>query len=296
MNRKLSLLSVGLCVVVSVTDQASAQTPDLQKQLQEAFQRAAAAQAQPGVRGGRSQLRWGGVRLEKPSPELQAQLGLEEKVGLVVAAVDPTSAGDKAGLKVNDVLLKIGATPVPNDVAGFAKLVKDQKADDPVDLVVIRKGKEETLKGAKMPAQVQNTVVGGGVGRLPGIVGPRIPPLQINPLLMPGKLDKLHMEMTVNGAKVVRDQDGDKFTGSYVKDELKINVAGKIENGQNKISEITVQQGKETSKYTTVNDVPAQHRPMIQQLLPSPFANLMTLPFPDMPAFPAFPMIPGIDD
>jgi hypothetical protein len=104
------------------------------------------------------------------------------------------------------------------------------------------------------------------------------------------------MEMTVNGAKVVRDQDGDKFTGSYVKDELKINVAGKIENGQNKISEITVQQGKETSKYTTVNDVPAQHRPMIQQLLPSPFANLMTLPFPDMPAFPAFPMIPGIDD
>ena len=243
--------------------------------------------------------RWGGLRLEKPSPDLQAQLGLEENEGLVIGAVDPNSIGDKAGVKANDVLLKIGAAQVPNDAAGFAKLVKDQKADEPIDLVVVRKGKEETIKGAKMPALVQNVVgpgVGGaGIARMPGIVGPRIPALPLNPL-MPGKLDKLHMEMSVNGAKVVKDQEGDKFTGHYVKDELKISVAGKIENAQNRISEITVQQGKEMTKYTSLNDVPAQHRAAIQQLLPSPFVNLMTLPFPDMQAFPGFPMIPGIDN
>ncbi len=293
MNRKLSLLAIGVCGVLSLTSQAPAQTKPIQKQLEEALRREGIVPDQPGIRGGRTHLRWGGLRLEKPSADLQGQLGLEENEGLVVAAVDVNSIGAKAGLKANDVLVKIGATQVPNDPAGFAKLVKDQKANEPIDLVVVRLGKEETIKGAKMPALVQS--IGGGIGRMPGIVGPRIPVMPINPL-MPGKLDKLHMEMTVNGAKLVKDQDGDKFTGNYVKDELKISVAGKIENGQNKISEITVQQGKETRKYTSVNDVPAQHRAMIQQLLPSPFANLMTLPFPDMPAFPGFPMIPGIDN
>jgi hypothetical protein len=293
MNRKSSLLAVGVGALLSLTSQASAQTPEIQQRLQQAIQRAGTVQAQPGIRGGKAQLRWGGLRLEKPSPEMQAQLGLEDKEGLVVVGIDPNSVGDKAGVKANDVLLKIGATPVPNESAGFAKLVQEQKPDEPIDLVVIRKGKEETIKGAKMPALVQNVAGIGGVGgRLPGIVQPRNPAFQVNPL-MPGKLDKLHMEMTVNGAKVVKDQDGEKFSGSYVKDELKISVAGKIENGQNKISEIAIQQGKDMTKYTGVNDVPVQHRALIQQLLPSPFTNLMIMPFPDMPAFPAFP---GIDN
>src|SRR4051794_36097514 len=68
--------------------------PELQKQLEEAFQRAAAGQG--GIRGGKAGMSWGGLRLEKPAAELQTQLGLEVKEGLVVASVDPNSVGAKA--------------------------------------------------------------------------------------------------------------------------------------------------------------------------------------------------------
>src|SRR5262249_8707586 len=104
--------------------------PDLQKQLEEAFQRA----GQAGARGGKAGLSWGGLRPEKPAAELQTQLGLEANEGLVVAAVDPNSVGAKAGLKASDVLVKIGDKSVPNDHSVFIKMVKDLKENEPMDL------------------------------------------------------------------------------------------------------------------------------------------------------------------
>ena len=124
----------------------------------------------------------------------------------------------------------------------------------------------------------------GGIGRMPmGL------PLH---LLQPGKLTKLHMEISTNGGKIVKDQDGDKFTGEYSKDELKIAVKGTLENGLPKIGEITVQEGKESKKYNSAKDVPAQHRAILQQLLPSPFTNLMMMPMIPLD----LPLFPGIDD
>jgi hypothetical protein len=277
--------------------------PELQKQLEEAFQRAGAGQG-GGFRGGWAGMSWGGLRLEKPAAELQTQLGLEANEGLVVASVDPNSVGAKAGVMASDVLVKIGDKSVPNDHSAFIKLVKDQKENEPMDLVVVRKGKQETLKGAKMPALVQNVGGRGGNGGFGGFGGrppigfPRIQinpgGLPINPFLGGGKLDKLHLEMTVNGAKLVKDQDGDKFSGSYTKGELKITVAGTTENLQNKISEITVQEGKEAKKYANLQDVPAQHRAAVQQLLPSPLAGMMMLPFPNLDELQG--LIPPLDE
>lgn len=305
------LLTIG--VALALAGGASAQIPtpkieglppDLQKQLQEAFQRAGQGMPGGGARGVQG-ARWGGLRLEKPSPELRAQLGLDEKEALVVAGVDKNSLGDKAGVKANDVLLKIGKQAVPSDLTEFAKLVKEQKSNEPTDLVVIRKGKEETIKSAKMPVVVQN--VGGGAGGLGGIGGAGgfggggiggaggfggIGGFPANPFL-PGKLTKLHMEFDVNGGKLVKDQDGDKFSGEFSKDDLKIAVNGTLENGLPKIGEITVREGKEAKKYTSPRDVPAQHRAMVQQLLPSPFTGLMTMPM--MPLMPDLPLFPGLD-
>jgi len=315
--RSMSLLALGVSALLSLAGQASAQIivpggkvppidgipPQLQKQLQEIFQRAAAGQGQPGIRGGKAGMRWGGLRLEKASPELQTQLGLEANEGLVIAAVDPNSVGAKAGVKASDVLLKIGATPVPNDAVGFAKLVKDQKENEPLDLVVIRNGKEQTIKAAKMPALVQNVVGpgggirgGGGFGGLGGIGGaggapglPGMPGIAFGGL-QTGKLKKLHVELEIDGAEVIRDQDGDTFSGKYVKGDLKITLSGKLENGQSKISEITIQEGKDSKKYTSPKEVPAQHRAAIQQMLPSPFTNLMIMPaIPNLQGFPGLP-------
>src|SRR5688500_4976516 len=95
--------------------------PDLQKELERLLDPNFMQQLnrQPAVGG---MLRWGGLRLKKASPAEQENLGLPEGEGLVVAAVDPNSVGDKAGLKANDVLVKLNKKPVPNDAQGFAKL------------------------------------------------------------------------------------------------------------------------------------------------------------------------------
>ena len=233
---------------------------------------------------------------------LQQQLGLEDKEGLVVTAVDPRSAADKAGLKVADVLVRINEKSVPNDLDGFTKLVKDQKVDQAADLVVVRRGKEETIKGVKMPAVVQGNPNAGG-GRLgrPGLPGIIIPRLQINPgginPFLQGPIQKLHLEATVNGAKIVRDQDGEKFSGAYAKNDLKITISGKIENARPIPSEITVTEGKETKKYTNLREVPAQHRSVIQQLMPSPLQDRLMFPaLLNLQNFRAFPVISGLDD
>jgi len=253
-----------------------------------------------------SALTWGGMQLKKVGADQQEKLGLPENEGLVVAAVAANSVAGKAGLKANDVLVKINNNAVSSDATAFAKLVKEQNAAEPMDLVVLRDGKEETIKNATMPAVVQ---MPSTVRQIPAFGNMQ---LQRLPLAIPGarfngrlpfengllgKAQNMNVEMMINGAKVSKRQNGDDFSGSYVKDELRITVAGKLENGVAKTSEISIQEGKDTKKYNTVNDVPVQHRPMVQQLLPVTLNNFF---FPlrqlqDLQNFPGLPVIPGID-
>jgi hypothetical protein len=315
MTHKDLLLALSLSVFLALIGQASAQiivpggVPQPNANT-EALKKVAEALAQ---RGGKPALHWGGARLEKVSPELQTQLGLEENAGLVVAAVDANSIGAKAGLKANDVLVKIGAKDVPGDPVGFANLVKDLGEKVQIDLVVVRKGKQETIKGAKMPALVQSGGIGGGgiggrgglggigIGGAPGFpgmpgIGGGLPGIGFGGMHA-GKVKKFHIELEINGADVIRDQDGDTFTGTYAKGDLKISVTGKLENGQAKLSEITVQEGKESKKYTTSRDVPAKHHDAIRQLLPSPLTNLMIFPaIPNLQGFPGLHDLPGFDN
>lgn len=256
--------------------------------------------------GNAGQVSWGGMRLTKVTAALQEELGLPENEGLVVAGVDANSQADRAGLKLNDVVVKINNKAVPNDAAGFAKLVKDQNATDPMDLVVVRNGKEETIKGARMPVLVQAAPNGGfggrgagGAGGFGGIIIPRIniDPRAPNPVIpnfpnpfRQGTIQNLQLDMTIDGAKISRKQTEDQFSGEYAKDGLKVSVTGKIQNGQAAPTEITVQDGRETKKYTKLNDVPAQFRAPLQQLMPT-VGN--ALPFQGLQGLPGFP---GLDD
>jgi PDZ domain len=109
---------------------------------------------------------WGGVRLgrinEKVQKDLKMEFGIPEEAGLVVIAVAPNSAGDKAGLKPGDLLLKINAKEVPNDPDGyesFANLVKEAKGDESTHLFVFRNFRFEAIEGAKMPTIAQATPI-----------------------------------------------------------------------------------------------------------------------------------------
>jgi serine protease Do len=92
-----------------------------------------------------------GVLVDSPSEAMTEQLGLESGKGVVVTDVLADSAAAKAGLKKNDVLVEFNGKPVPASRDGFAALVQEPKAKEPVDAVVIRKGKKETIKGITLP-------------------------------------------------------------------------------------------------------------------------------------------------
>lgn len=277
-----------------------AQMEQMQKLLDQAIQQAA---QQPGVpQAGRGRdlsggMNWGGAKLGSVDKALQEKLGLPESEGLVVTAIDPKSASDKAGLKANDVLVKLNDKNVPNSIDGFIKLLKEQNANEGMDLVVVRDGKEEMLKAAKMPAAVQGIANNGrpirpGIINIGGMGG--IGRIQINGGNMNGARN-LDLQMNVNGEKITRKENGDTFFGEYAKDEIKITVNGKFEGGTAKPTDITIQDGKDSKKYNAVKEVPQPYLPMLRRIMPGAAATPLNVPFPQFPGikeFPNFPMIP----
>jgi beta-lactamase regulating signal transducer with metallopeptidase domain len=144
---------------------------------------AAGQPGRPGAGGtaeGFAQNRRGrlGARVEKPSAVLSDQLNLSQGQGVVINEVVPDSAAAKAGLKASDILLEIDGKAVSNDPQEFARIVDGIKADTPVDAVVLRKGKKETIKGLSLPEAARPRFrAGGGFGGLPEVPGqPGQPP------------------------------------------------------------------------------------------------------------------------
>ncbi len=104
----------------------------------------------PGPFGRRSAGRLG-VRVEPPGEALADQLGLPQGEGLVVDQVKDGSPAAKAGLKPNDILLRLGGQRVPSDPARFREQVQELKANTPLEAQILRKGKRETIKGLTLP-------------------------------------------------------------------------------------------------------------------------------------------------
>jgi C-terminal processing protease CtpA/Prc len=92
-----------------------------------------------------------GAQVQVPEPALAAQLDLPKDQGLVLKDIAPNSAAAKAGLKPHDILLELNGKPVPSRVEDFAGLLKEVKPGTPINVVVLRKGKKETIKGLSLP-------------------------------------------------------------------------------------------------------------------------------------------------
>ena len=86
-----------------------------------------------------------GVRLAPLSEVLADQLGLDVHAGLMIAEVEAGSPADKAGLKANDILVKVDG----KDAAAVESLratVQDALKKKEFDVEVLRHGKKQTLK------------------------------------------------------------------------------------------------------------------------------------------------------
>ncbi len=158
----------GLVLAQAKDEPKKPDTPDLQKQIEDLRKELAelrkemSATPRPlqglrnlevfpgGVRMGRTDGRLG-VMVERPGDALADQLNLKSGKGLLVTDVVPDSPAAKAGLKPHDVLLQFDGKDVPDEPFEFARMINDVKADTAVELVLLRKGKQETVKDVKLP-------------------------------------------------------------------------------------------------------------------------------------------------
>jgi hypothetical protein len=197
-----------------------------------------------------------GAVLQQPNATLVDQLELPDQQGLVLKTVKPGSAAAKAGLKSNDILLELAGKPVPNNLSGFLKQLNDIKKDTPVDAVVLRKGKKETIKGIKLGDVPANNNPFGGFG-------PGLPNLQIQRGMFPavGALPGGGINMSTSRGP------GGEFTTRYKEGDIAITIVGKVENGKANVASIEIREGGQAKTYKSVNEVPEEYREDIRVLI-----------------------------
>jgi membrane-associated protease RseP (regulator of RpoE activity) len=202
-----------------------------------------------------------GAVVHAPAPALVDQLDLPKDQGVVIQEVKENSAGGKAGLKPNDILLELDGKSVPSKVDDFAKILNDIKPDAAVDATVLRKGKKETVKGIKLP-EVKAEEPEPSPFQLPRI---QIQPLRPGAGALPGLQGGLAPGADHSSIQMIRT--GDNFTTRYRNNNESIALTGKMADGKAVVTDITVSDGKDTKKFKSVDDVPESARDQVKSLL-----------------------------
>jgi hypothetical protein len=248
------------------------QPPDPQK-MQEMMRQQMAKML--GIKLPPPALKWGGMVLEPAADALLDQLNLPAAKGMIIAGIESDSAAAEAGLKMHDLVIKVNQDAVPADARELLKALGEGKSE-PVDLVVIRKGKEQTLKAVKLPRAAMAT---------PSIPGFPLPPAIGVP---PGG------QGDFSNAKVSFNRDKERFTVDFEHDKLQVKVRGAVAGGQSKVEEITVQEGKdEPKKYQKIEDVPQSLRLIVGRLVQMANGNPGSIvPMPPVPPVPPNGLVP----
>ena len=230
--------------------QFQAQQEDLRKQFEK--QQLELREKLGGVRlpevnlGRRGEDRRLGAQVGTPEEVVSEQLNIPRGQGQVIASVHPDSAAAKAGLQPRDILLELNGKPVSSIPAEFAKMLDEIKSETPVDLVVLRKGKKENIKGLTLPEVKQE-----GRDRI-----------QLNP-----GVGILRVRPGAEGVATTTTHNGDRFTTTHQEGGLNITIAGSIADGKAKATAIQILDGRTANKYEDVSQVPEQFREKVQLLL-----------------------------
>ncbi len=87
---------------------------------------------------------WLGVSIQKVTPELAKQFGLEKTEGALVAKVFEDSPAEKAGIKREDIIIEFDHNKI-HKMSELPRIVANTPVGKPVEVIVIRQGKEKKL-------------------------------------------------------------------------------------------------------------------------------------------------------
>jgi hypothetical protein len=189
-----------------------------------------------------------GVIVEPLHPALRDQLSVAENEGVLVREVVPDSPAAKVGIKPHDILLEIGGKTVPADPEAFVRLIRELPAGKVGKVVVLRKGKKETLPELELPE------VPPARPRRPDS---RILPFPAEPLLPGGYF-----------LQVERSSDG-TFRVQYREPGQTIRIEGTQADGKTSVSKIEITEGRETKTYDSLEALPAGTREKVNKVLDS---------------------------
>lgn len=85
-----------------------------------------------------------GLRLVEINDSIKTALNLQNKTGLVVTGITPNSTGEKAGVKVNDVIISVNDEGF-SKVKDYKEAVKNYRENTPILFFIIRNGESMTL-------------------------------------------------------------------------------------------------------------------------------------------------------
>jgi serine protease Do len=88
---------------------------------------------------------WLGVRIQPVTDDVADSLGLSSAKGALVAGVIKGGPVDDGSIKAGDVILKFDGKPV-NEMRDLPRVVAESPVGKAVDVVVLREGKEQTVK------------------------------------------------------------------------------------------------------------------------------------------------------
>jgi len=88
---------------------------------------------------------WLGVRIQEVTDELAESLGIGQARGALVAGVDDKGPAKPSGIQPGDVVITFDGHAV-KEMRDLPRIVADTPVGKQVDVIVIRKGKQETLK------------------------------------------------------------------------------------------------------------------------------------------------------
>jgi Do/DeqQ family serine protease len=136
------------------------------------------------IKGGKVRRGQLGVQIQEVTSDIAASLDLKEVRGVIIGAVTPGSAGERAGLKQGDVITAVNGAAV-NDVNGLRNRIASTAPGTDVTLTVVREGREQQVRatlGEFTQAAARGEGgpepgAGNGAGESTGRLGLRVQPL-----------------------------------------------------------------------------------------------------------------------